>query len=126
MAGINASAVLHGTMDRLVVGAVIGPAGVALVEIAAQVQSGASAVLSSSSYVALSASPWVAARSEAGRLREMLVRGTKYAMLATLPVVVGGALLARPLVAVWVGPRYSAAAGLIALARSSTSRWRAR
>jgi len=116
IAGLNASGVLHRTMDRLVVGAIIGPSGVALVEIAAQVQGGASAVLASTTYVALSASPWVAAREAPGKLRELLIRGTKYSMLATLPVVLGVALVAVPLVDVWVGPSYAAAAGLIQLA----------
>ena len=42
-------------MDRLVVGVVIGPTAVALVEIANQVQNGVGAALSASSYTVTSA-----------------------------------------------------------------------
>ena len=103
-------------MDRLIAGTILGPAAVTLVEIATQVQNGASAVLAASSYVATPASAWVHAREEKGLLRELVLRGTKYSLLITYPVTVGAAILAPDLVHVWVGPAYAAAAGLTVLA----------
>ncbi len=103
-------------MDRLIAGIVLGPAAVTLVELATQVQNGASAVLSASTYAATPASSWVHARDEPGLLRELVSRGTKYALLATYPVTVGAAILAPDLIHVWVGPAYAAAAGLTVLA----------
>lgn len=103
-------------MDRLIVGAILGPAPVALVEIATQVQNGAASVLVASSYVAAPASSWVEAREEHGLLRELVVRGTKYSLLLTYPVAVLAMVLAGDLVHVWVGPAYAAAAGLTVLA----------
>jgi O-antigen/teichoic acid export membrane protein len=103
-------------MDRLIAGAILGPTAVTLVEIATQVQNGASAVLAASSYVATPASAWVQARDEKGLLRELVVRGTKYSLLITYPVTIGAAILAPDLVHVWVGPTYAAAAGLTVLA----------
>ncbi len=103
-------------MDRLIVGAVLGPAAVTLVEIATQVQSGAYAILSAATYVANPASSWVDARDEPSLLHELVLRGTKYSLLMTYPVAVGATILAPDLVHVWVGPAFAAAAGLIALA----------
>jgi O-antigen/teichoic acid export membrane protein len=103
-------------MDRLIAGIVLGPAAVTLVELATQVQNGASAVLSAATYAATPASSWVHAREEPSLLRELVIRGTRYALLVTYPVAVGAAILAPDLIHVWVGPAYAAAAGLTVLA----------
>jgi O-antigen/teichoic acid export membrane protein len=93
-------------MDRLIVGAVLGPSAVALVEIATQIQNGADAVLSASSYVVIPSASWLRARGDAGTLRELLETGTKYSLLATLPVVALSAVLSGPLIKLWVGAQY--------------------
>jgi O-antigen/teichoic acid export membrane protein len=93
---------------------------VALVEIATQIQNGAEAILSSSSYAVMPAASWVRARDDHSSLRELLVRGTKYTCLVTLPVVVGAMLLAGPVVDVWVGAANQEAAGLAVLALAYT------
>src|SRR5438132_12304704 len=102
-------------MDRLIVGAVIGPSAVSLVEIATQVQNGADAILSATSYAVIPSAAWLRARDDQDTLRELLVTGTKYSLLVTLPAVVLAAILARPLVDFWVGPRYHDVPGLIAV-----------
>ena len=102
--------VLHRTIDRVVVGSVFGPSAVALVEIATQIMNGAEAILSAMSYAVLPSSAWLNARGDRGTLAELVERGTKYALLATLPAVCIGAILAGPIVHVWVGDRYIAAA----------------
>jgi O-antigen/teichoic acid export membrane protein len=112
--------VIHRQMDRLVVGAILGPSAVSLVEIATQIQNGAEAVLSSSSYAVLPAASWVRARDDHSSLSELLVRGTKYTCLVTLPIVVGAILLVNPIVTVWVGNANIEAAGLAALALAYT------
>jgi PST family polysaccharide transporter len=107
--------VIQRSMDRLIVGAVLGPAPVALVEIATQIQNGADAVLSASSYSVIPGASWLRARDDRRSLRELLERGTKYSLLVTLPCVIGPMILAGPLVQVWVGDEYAAAAGLAAV-----------
>ena len=104
--------VIQRTMDRLIVGAVLGPAPVAFVEIATQIQNGADAVLSASSYAVIPSASWLRAREDRHTLRELLLTGTKYSLLVTLPFVTAPAILAGPLVRLWVGPAYAAAAGL--------------
>lgn len=108
--------VLHRTMDRVVAGVVLGPGAVAFVEIATQVQNGADAILSASSYAVSPSASWLHARGDGDRLRDLFLRGTKLSLLVTGPVVVGAAMLAPPLVFLWVGSRYEAAAGLSVLA----------
>jgi len=66
--------VIHRQMDRLIVGAILGPSAVSLVEIATQIQNGAEAVLSSSSYAVLPAASWVRAREDHSSLTELLIR----------------------------------------------------
>ena len=98
--------VIQRTMDRLIVGAVLGPASVSLVEIATQIMNGADAVLSASSYAVVPGASWLRARGDRDSLRELLLSGTKYSLLVTYPVIALASVLAGPLVVLWVGPRY--------------------
>jgi len=118
---VNATGVVHRTMDRWIVGATFGPAPVALVEIATQVQNGAQAVLTAASYSTTAAAPWLRARADPGRLRELLVRGTRLSVLLTVPAVVVATVLAGPIVDVWMGVRFGEAAGLTAVAALSVA-----
>lgn len=104
------------TMDRVIAGIVLGPSAVALVEIATQLQAGADAVLSSSSYAVVPASSWVGARNDPGALAELVERGTRYSMLVTLPVVIATAMLSAPVIEVWLGRSYLEAAPLTTVA----------
>ena len=45
------------------------------------------------------------------RLRELLVRGTRYTLALSLPVTIAAMILARPLLIAWVGARYESFAG---------------
>jgi O-antigen/teichoic acid export membrane protein len=108
--------VIHRTMDRLIVGAVLGPSAVSLVEIATQLQNGADAILSASSYSVVPTSSWLRARGDEGSLRELLATGTRYSLLVTLPVVALAAVIAGPLIRLWVGSDYPAAPGLAVVA----------
>jgi O-antigen/teichoic acid export membrane protein len=108
--------VVHRMMDRVIVGATLGPAAVALVEIATQVQVGADAILSASSYSVTPSASWLDARGDSERLAELFVKGTRLALLATAPFIVMPALLAPELVRVWLGADQSAASGLIVVA----------
>jgi len=108
--------VLHRTMDRIIVGAIIGPEAVTLVEIATQLQTGAEAVLSATSYAVVPSASWLQARADTRSLRDLLELGTKYSLLATSGVVAMGVLFAAPFVHLWVKPEYHDAAGLAMVA----------
>lgn len=116
VAAVDASGVVKRSMDRVIVGALIGPAAVTLVEIATQVQNAANAILSAATYAVTSSSAWLRARGDNDTLRELLERGTRYSLLVTWPVAIVSGVLAGPLVALWVGHRYHEAAGLVIVA----------
>ncbi|MCB0965040.1 MAG: lipopolysaccharide biosynthesis protein, partial [Acidimicrobiales bacterium] len=113
--------VLHRTVDRFVVGVLLGPGAVSLVEIATQLQNGADAVLSASSYAVVPGAAHLDAHGERGKLAELLQTGTRYVLLATWPVAALTAVLAGPGIDLWVGSDYAEAAGLTALALVSTA-----
>ena len=117
---LSTTGVVVRTMDRLIVGVVLGPGPVSLVEIATQVINGASAVLGACSYSVTPAVAWVKAQGNLSALRELVLRGTKYTLLITVPVIVGAMALAAPVTRIWVGERFSGAVmpmeiGLVAL-----------
>lgn len=115
VAAVRPFGVVHRMMDRLIVGAVLGPSAVVYVEIATQIQNGADAVGSATSYAAVPGSAWLDARDDRASLRELLEVGTKYSMLVTMPFVVAPALLAAPLIELWVGTGYGPAVSLTVL-----------
>lgn len=43
------------------------------------------------------------------RVRELVVRGTRYTLFASLPIIVVFMVLARPILAVWLGPKFATA-----------------
>lgn len=116
VAGLTAVGVGHRSMDRLLAAWLFGPTSVALVEIATQVQNVASAVLSSSSYVATASAPWLEASAATSQQRALLVRGTRLVLITTAPVVLGLALLAGPLLEVWLREPARGSASLVPIA----------
>jgi O-antigen/teichoic acid export membrane protein len=111
--------VLQRTIDRFVVGAILGPAAVSLVEVATQLQNGTDAVLSATSYAVIPGSARLHARGDRDKLREMVLTGTRYVLLATWPVAALTAILGGPAIHLWVGGRYHEAAVLVALGVAS-------
>lgn len=108
--------VLHRTIDRFVVGAILGPGAVSVVEIATQLQNGSDAVLSAASYAVVPSAARLEAQGERRKLVELLQTGTRYVLLVTWPVAALTAVLAGPAIHLWVGPSYRSAAGLTAVA----------
>lgn len=113
--------VIHRTVDRMIVGVILGPSAVAAVEVAANLQSGAEAILGASSYSVTPSASWLNARDERPALRALVARGTRLSLLACIPVTVFIAVLSQPLVEVWLGDDAPAgAAGLASVAVIST------
>ena len=117
---INVTGVLHRTMDRVVVGAMYGPRQVVLVEIATQITNGAQTMLGVA-HSLTSAAPYLHARADRDGLQALLVRGTRLTMMASIPALAIAAILAAPIVEVWMGPAFLDAAGLTAVAVLGTA-----
>jgi O-antigen/teichoic acid export membrane protein len=108
--------VVHRMMDRVIVGAVLGPAAVSVVEIATQVATAADSVLSASSYAVTPTAAWLDARGERKKVADLLAHGTRVCVLVTLPFVIIPAVLAAPLVRVWISDAGPRTATLVVLA----------
>jgi len=110
VAPLRPIASLFALMDRVIVGAVLGAAAVAIVEVATQIANGVLALSGSLSYALLPGAAWIESRGDTATLRRAYVDGTRYTLLVAWPLVVGSAIFAPAGIALWVGHRYEAAA----------------
>jgi O-antigen/teichoic acid export membrane protein len=113
---LTSTGVAQRSMDRIIASVLFGPSAVALVEIATQVQNAAATILTSTSYVATTSAPWLEAQAATSQQRDLLLRGTRLTVFATYPACVALALLADPLLEVWLGDEGNGAARLVPLA----------
>lgn len=104
------------TMDRFLVGAFLGPAAVSLVEVVSQLVAGAEAVVGAASHSVVPAAAWLGARGDRDTIRALLLRGTRYSLLASVPVALGVATFGGPFISVWLDGRYPHAGALTAVA----------
>jgi len=103
-------AALYRLMDRVIVGAVLGPVAVSAVEVATQLQNGSDAVVSGTTAALVPSSAWVDARGNRQRLTETLLSGTRYALVLSWPLAAGVAMLATPGIHLWTGARLASTA----------------
>ena len=104
--------VIQRTMDRIIVGVVIGPTAVGGVEVAASLQNGIDAILSASSNPVTPSASFLSAGGDSEGLRRVFTRGTRYSLLATIPAGVYVVMLSPQIIDVWIGsdaPESSAA-----------------
>lgn len=98
---INASGVVHRSMDRLLAAAVLGPGAVALVEVATRVIDAVRLVLSTSSHATMSAAPWLQQRGEDQAIAGLARSATRFTVATTL-IVAASVVAARvPLIEAW-------------------------
>jgi O-antigen/teichoic acid export membrane protein len=95
--------VVHRTMDRVLVGILVGPTAVAAVELATNLQNGADAVLSATSYAVTPSASSLDAHADHAGVRALLLTATRITLLVTLPIATTIALLSTPILDVWVG-----------------------
>ncbi len=104
--------VIHRTMDRIIVGVIIGPTAVGGVEVAASLQNGIDAILSATSNPVTPSASFLHAGGDQEGLRRVFIRGTRYSLLATIPAGVFVVMLSPQIIEVWIGsdaPESSAA-----------------
>lgn len=98
--------------DRLVLGVLVGPAAVAVYEIAAKV----GALVGQAGDLVVSAILPVASRLSAGgaddRIRALFLRGAKYTSILVAPLTVVLLFFAGPFIGAWFGPGFEAAVPL--------------
>ena len=98
---IRLTGVIYRQMDKAIIGVALGPASVAIYEIANRIHAGAAMTQSISSSALLPATAYARAKIEV--LRDLYLRGSCYSLAVALPVTVAAFIFAEPLIRTWVG-----------------------
>lgn len=107
--GLRLAGTLYRQMDKVILGVALGPAAVAIFEIANKLQLAASLVQSMSvSALMPAAATW---RRDAAMLKDMFLRGTCYTVAVSLPVAIGIFAFTEPLIDDWIGADAEGASG---------------
>ncbi len=108
---LRINGVIWSQMDTLILEFAVGLNVLAGYSFAARLQSAVSYPLSLTAAAVVPAAANLLAMELRVRLRELLVRGTRYTLALSLPVTIAALILARPLMIAWVGPKYTAFVG---------------
>ena len=92
--------------DRIVVTAFVGAAAIVVYEVALRPQTGVRLVAGLVGSALISTSSRLVAQNRAARLRELVLVGSLYAVVLTVPLVVLIIVLADPIVEAWIGEGY--------------------
>lgn len=104
---------IYRQMDKVILGVALTVTVVANYELASRVQAGMVVLMGAGAAVVLPAATLI--RTEAARLRELVVRGTSYSMALFLPPIVVVLVFADALVQGWVGEGHEDAVPLVRL-----------
>ena len=103
--------VIWSQMDTIILEVIVGISVLTGYSFAARLQSAVSYPLSLTAAAVVPAAANLLALESRVRLRELLVRGTRYTLALSLPVTIAALILARPLLIGWVGAKYASFAG---------------
>ncbi|HST56590.1 MAG TPA: lipopolysaccharide biosynthesis protein [Solirubrobacteraceae bacterium] len=94
------------SLDRTIVAAFVGAAGIVVYEVALRPHNGVRLISGLIGAALVSTSSRLVAQQRGGWLRELALVGSLYSIVLTVPLVVLAMLLAHPIVVAWVGPAY--------------------
>lgn len=100
---------LYRHMDKAIIGIALGLRFVTLYEVANRIHQAASMVQSIAASSLLPTTAYL--RRQKDVLRDLYLRGTKYAVAISMPVVIAGFIFAGPLIQTWIGESVTNAAG---------------
>jgi O-antigen/teichoic acid export membrane protein len=103
--------VIWAQMDTLILSVLVGINVLTGYSIVARLESAVSYPLSFTSAAVVPAAANLRALESRVRLRDLLVRGTRYTLAVSLPVTVAAMILAHPLIVAWVGSSYAVFVG---------------
>jgi len=106
MMGLRVLGVLYSQMDRTIIGIMLAASAVASYEVAWKIHSLAAIVLGIAPSAVMPAAAYLHASSDRERLRDLYLRGTRYAVGLCLPLCVAGMIYARDIIRTWVGAEY--------------------
>jgi len=94
--------------DRLILAVFLGPAAVAVYEVAAKLSMLVAQVTVVATSAVLPVASGMSAKGDEGALRDLFVRGSRYVVLSVAPVIVTVLVLTNAFVGVWFGPAFAA------------------
>jgi O-antigen/teichoic acid export membrane protein len=103
--------VIWAQMDTLILSVLVGINVLAGYSVIARLESAASYPISLSASAVVPAAANLLALESRVRLRELLIRGTRYTLALSMPVTIAAMVLAHPLIVGWVGSQYARFAG---------------
>jgi O-antigen/teichoic acid export membrane protein len=92
--------------DRIVITAFVGAAAIVVYEVALRPQTGVRLVAGLVGSALISTSSRLVAQDRAARLRELVLVGSLYAVVLTIPLVILIVVLAVPIIQAWIGHGY--------------------
>lgn len=107
---LTASDLVIYALDRIVLAAFRGASAVGLYEGPARLHNFLQTVQSTLSGTVLPAATSYYATENLQRLRDLMLRGTRYVLVVTLPLTITIMALARPLLVLWLGKKFGTAA----------------
>lgn len=112
---ISASDLFINSLDRTILAAFRSAASLGLYEAAARLNNFVRAFTGSFSVTLLPVLSTLGATDDVERTRALLVRGTRYMLIAVVPPTVTGMVLGDRILASWLGERYASAGGAAAI-----------
>ena len=94
-------------MDKVIIAVLLTSTVLTGYEIAARIQGAAAFALAFTASAVVPATASLVAQGSVERLRDLLLRGTRYTMAVCLPATIAAMILARPLIVAWVGPDFA-------------------
>jgi O-antigen/teichoic acid export membrane protein len=105
------SGVIWAQMNTIILSVLVGINVLTGYSIVARLESAVSYPLTLTAAAVVPAAANLLAMRSSVRLRDLLIRGTRYTLAISLPVTIAAMVLARPLIVGWVGNRYATYAG---------------
>lgn len=116
---IRINAVVYNTMDKTIIGAMLNVSQLTSYDIANKFRNITIATLSFINLQMVSATAHVHGGGDRIRLQELFLKGTKYQLAVTVPVVISVLVLVERFINLWIGPDYAYTASLARLFVSS-------
>jgi O-antigen/teichoic acid export membrane protein len=118
---IDAANKLNYSVDPLVIGAVLGSAPVALWGVAQRIIWSTQSLTNQLNTVLFPVVVDSDARANDGRLRRILIEGTRFSLATVLPITITLVILAGPLIRAWVGPGFEASVVILQILATATA-----
>ena len=107
---LRLNGIIYNNMDKMIIAAVLTSTAITDYDIGNRIHSMALMVLGLAGTVVIPATSAAQARSEHDRIRMLFLKGTKYTLAMTLPVICALFVLAASMIRFWISPQYVGAA----------------